>query len=161
MEIKLNTRLLWQPRQPLASHFPGDVSTDVGLCPWAFSLAQTDHHLWNYMCSSGKQSRLFQDKTCWASHSEWLRLLWCKVHTQASHYWRCNFHRRLTISLPRRKGWIYHLLYSQDDTMSACTVTPKTKGQQERTRKLPEATGFNSCHLEMPAQMFQRIISKT
>lgn len=113
-------------------------------------LAQIHHFIWNYTCSGGKQSICFQAKVgqnLLGQSQRWFKLLCLKVHAQMSHHWRHSFHCRLTISLPRREGWIYQMTQYQH-----VPSPPK---------QLPEATGFNSCHLEMAAHIFQRIISKT
>lgn len=74
-------------------------------------LAQIRHLQWNYVCSGGKQSTRFQAKAgqnLLGRSQRWLKLLCLKVqHTQKSHPWRHSSHCRLTISLPRREGWIY------------------------------------------------------
>lgn len=75
-------------------------------------LAQICHLLWNYMCSGGKQSICFQAKAgqnLLGQSQRWFKLLCLKVHAQKSHHWRHSFHCRLTISLPRREGWIYQM----------------------------------------------------
>lgn len=126
METKLNTRLFWQPCQPLAPHFPGDVSTDVGLPPWASAWLR---HATSYGTKPAlveNRAHTFKprrDKTCWASHSNGLSfsaLRYC-THTKVT-----SLETQLSLqtnNFPAQKRRVN----LSDDTISACTTTPPNK----------------------------------
>lgn len=81
VEIKLKIKAFWQSCQPPA-YFPGDVTTDVGLYPWASAFGSVPpppmemHVLWENTVSIFKPRR---DKTCWVSYRDWFNLPWFKV----------------------------------------------------------------------------------
>lgn len=110
METKLNTRLFWQPYQPLASHFSQWCQYRCGATSLGIGLAQIRHLLWNYACSGfpAKAGQNLLGQSQW-----WFKLLCLKAHAQKSHPWRHSFQCRLTISLPRRGVWIYQMTQYQ------------------------------------------------
>lgn len=81
---QVKNKAFWQPCQPPASYFPGDVTTDVGLYPWASVFGSVPpppmelHVFWYNIASIFKPRR---DKTCWVSYSDWFM-----VHKQKSHH---------------------------------------------------------------------------
>lgn len=83
---QVKNKAFWQPCQ-LPAYFPGDVTTDVGLYPWAPAFGPIPPTTYAYACALLEYTSIFKprwDKTCWVSYGDWFKLPWCKVHKQVT-----------------------------------------------------------------------------
>lgn len=114
---QVKNKAFWQPCQPPASYFPGDVTADVGSIPGRQPVAQPHRHQWNCLYSGRRrhpslhqsQTKPVEPVTVTALRFLGLRFT-NKSHIRDSRgssgetEWEEHFHSRLTTPLPKKPG---------------------------------------------------------
>ena len=168
---QVKNKAFWQPCQPPASYFPGDVTADVGSIPGRQPLAWPHRHLWNCLCSGRRwypSLHQGQTKPVGPVTVTALRFLGLRF-TNKSHIrdsgassgeteWGEHFHNRLTTPLPKKAGCVHQKLHVSKETKhQPLPPAQNKKCAWKKQKKTPETTELSSCYLKMAPQIFQRI----